>query len=162
MRTHYAGVVSSNSAHVTIKALLARKTTGNRFIKSTSLEKSLSPVTGYMYSYIGMYGYTYMAMYVWLYMYGYVCMPMYVWLCMYDCMYGYVFVAMYGVAVCLYGHVSMAMYVTLPDIHSHTYAQMHVCMYACMYVRLFLSVCVYCMYSCTQSTVITRMGYAPS
>ena len=44
------GVVSSNPARVTIKTPLARKSTGNHLIKSTSLEKAQSPVSGFCHT----------------------------------------------------------------------------------------------------------------
>ena len=47
MRTRNTGVVSSNAARVTIKTPLVMKATGSHFIKSTPLEKTQSPVSGY-------------------------------------------------------------------------------------------------------------------
>ena len=44
-RTHSAGVVSSNPAHVTIEMSLVRKAKGNHLIKSISLEETQSPVS---------------------------------------------------------------------------------------------------------------------
>ena len=41
------GVVSSNPARVTIKTPLVRKATGKDLMKSTSLEKTQSPVNGF-------------------------------------------------------------------------------------------------------------------
>ena len=43
------GFVSSIPARVTIKAPLVRKATGNHLVKSTSLEKTRSPVSGFCY-----------------------------------------------------------------------------------------------------------------
>ena len=50
MRPCNIGLVSSNPAHVTIKGALMRKATGNHLIKSTSLEKYLSPVSGFCFA----------------------------------------------------------------------------------------------------------------
>ena len=47
MQTHNTRVVSSNPTRVTIKAPLVRKANGNHLIKSTSLDKSESPVSGF-------------------------------------------------------------------------------------------------------------------
>ena len=47
MRTHNAGVVSSKLVRVTIKTSLVKKATENHLIKSTSLEKTQSPVSGF-------------------------------------------------------------------------------------------------------------------
>ena len=46
---HNTGDVSMNHTRVTIKTPLVRKATGNHLIKSTSLEKAQSPVSGFCY-----------------------------------------------------------------------------------------------------------------
>ena len=50
MQTHNTGVVSSNPARVTTKTRLASKATGNNLIKSTYLEKTQSPFSGFSYA----------------------------------------------------------------------------------------------------------------
>ena len=50
MQTHNVEVVSSNPARVTIKTQLVRKATRNHLVKSTSIEKTQSPVSGFCYA----------------------------------------------------------------------------------------------------------------
>ena len=50
MWTHKTEVVSLNPTRVTIKALLLGKATGRHLIKSTSLEKTQIPVSGFCYT----------------------------------------------------------------------------------------------------------------
>ena len=50
MRSHNAGVVSLIPPFVTVKMPLVRKVTGNHLIKSTSLEKTQNPVSGFCYA----------------------------------------------------------------------------------------------------------------
>ena len=47
MQTHDTGLVSPIPPCVTIKTPLARKATGYHFMKSTSLEETQSPVSGF-------------------------------------------------------------------------------------------------------------------
>ena len=47
MGTRNAGVVSSNPTRVTNETPLVRKAMGNHVIKSTSVEKAQSPVSGF-------------------------------------------------------------------------------------------------------------------
>ena len=49
-RTHNTGVVSSIPPCVTFKTPLARKSTGNRLMNSTSLETTQSAVAGFSYA----------------------------------------------------------------------------------------------------------------
>ena len=50
MRTHNTGVVSSIPPCVTFKMSLVRKATENHLIKSTSLEGTKRPVSGFSYA----------------------------------------------------------------------------------------------------------------
>ena len=50
VRTHNTEVVSSSPVGVTIKMPLVRKLTGYHFIKPTSLEKTLSPVSSFCFA----------------------------------------------------------------------------------------------------------------
>ena len=50
MRTHSTGVASSIPPCVTFKTPLVKKATGNHLMKSTSLEKAQSPVSGLCYA----------------------------------------------------------------------------------------------------------------
>ena len=50
VQTHDTRVVSLSPTRVTIKTPLERKAMGNHLIKSTSLEKALSTVSGFCYA----------------------------------------------------------------------------------------------------------------